>query len=177
MHIFNVWTIIIQSLNIKERILLELRITQTRHLLSIWKEKCLSLTPIKNRQIFIKCALDKRCTSSMCEQSLCKVWIKRYEYCWSYKLHKLGTPLAFRMEKCLSLTPIKDKKKIWNINKKEMHLFNVWTIIMQSLNKKIWILLDLQIAQTSHLLSISDGKICLCSTPLKNEKKNETCTI
>ena len=30
-HIFNVWTIIRQSLNIKERKLFELQITQTRH--------------------------------------------------------------------------------------------------------------------------------------------------
>ena len=39
-----------------------------------WK-KCLSSTPVKNEKIFIKCAQNSRCTSSMCEQSLCKVWI------------------------------------------------------------------------------------------------------
>ena len=32
----------------------------------------------------------------------------------------------------------------------------MWTIIMQSLNKKEWILLELQITQTIHPLSISD---------------------
>ena len=37
-----------------------------------WK-KCLSSTPVKNEKIFIKCAQNRRCTSSMCEQSLCKV--------------------------------------------------------------------------------------------------------
>ena len=33
-----------------------------------WK-KCLSSTPIKNEKIFIKCAQNGRCTSSMCEKS------------------------------------------------------------------------------------------------------------
>ena len=40
-----------------------------------------------------------------------------------------------------------------------MHIFYVWTIIVQSLNIKEWILLDLQISQTRHPLSIVDGKI------------------
>ena len=34
-----------------------------------WK-KCLSSTPIKNEKAFIKCAQNKRCTSSMYQQSL-----------------------------------------------------------------------------------------------------------
>ena len=38
-HIFNVWTIIMQSLNIKERKLLELQVTQTQHPLRIWDGK------------------------------------------------------------------------------------------------------------------------------------------
>ena len=37
-----------------------------------WK-KCLSSTPIKNEKKIEKCAQNRRCTSSMCEQSLCKV--------------------------------------------------------------------------------------------------------
>ena len=40
-----------------------------------------------------------------------------------------------------------------------VHIFKVWTIIMQSLNIKEWILLELQITQTLRdTLSISDGK-------------------
>ena len=35
-------------------------------------KKCLSSTPVKNVKIFIKCAQNRRCTSSMSEQSLCK---------------------------------------------------------------------------------------------------------
>ena len=45
-------------------------LTQPKHL---GKKKCLSSTPIKSGKIFIKCAQNGRCTSSMCEQSLCKV--------------------------------------------------------------------------------------------------------
>ena len=40
----------------------------------------------------MKCAQNRRCTSSIYEQSLCKVWIKRNENFWSNRLHKLGTP-------------------------------------------------------------------------------------
>ena len=49
--------------------------------------------------------------------------------------------------------------KIYNqmrINK--VYMFNVWTIIIQSLNIKEWKLLELQITQTRHHLSISDVK-------------------
>ena len=38
-------------------------------------KKCLCSTPVKNVKIFIKCAQNRRCTSSMYEQSLDKVWI------------------------------------------------------------------------------------------------------
>ena len=37
------------------------------------RKKCLSSTPVKNKKIFIKCAINRRCTSSMYEQSLGKV--------------------------------------------------------------------------------------------------------
>ena len=46
----------------------------TPQAISKWK-KNLSSTPVKNEKIFIKCTQNKRCTSSMCNQSLCKVWI------------------------------------------------------------------------------------------------------
>ena len=42
------------------------------------------------------------------------------------------------------------QKYLLNVQKTEVHIFNVWTIIMQSLNIKEWILLELQITQTRH---------------------------
>ena len=49
-------------------------------------------------------------------------------------------------------------------------MFNVWTIIMQSLNIKEWKLLELQITQTRNHLSISNEKMSKFKT-LINEKK------
>ena len=65
----------------------------------------------------MKHAQNRRCTSSICEQSLGKVLIKRNENFWSYRLHKFGTPKMLRTdgqmdrEICLSLTLIKKEKK------------------------------------------------------------------
>ena len=156
MHIFNVWTIIMQRLNIKEWKLFELldkpdtpytfrmeKISKFNsrkkweiiyqmytkwevHIFNVyyarfeykgmktvgvtdytnqtpstdfrWK-KCLSPTPLKNENIFIKWAQNRRCTSSICEQPVCKVWIKRNESFWSYRLHKLGTPKVLRKDR------------------------------------------------------------------------------
>ena len=58
-------------------------------------EKMSKFNTCKNEKIFIKCAQNGRCTSSMCEQSFSKVWIKGNENFWSYRLHKLGTPKLF----------------------------------------------------------------------------------
>ena len=63
------------------------------------RKKRLSSTPVKKVKKIMKRAQNRRCTSSMCEQSLCKVCIYRIEYCWYFRLHKLGTPLAFMIEK------------------------------------------------------------------------------
>ena len=43
----------------------------------------------------MKRAQNRRCTSSICEQSLGKVLIKKNENFWSYRLHKLGTLKCF----------------------------------------------------------------------------------
>ena len=43
-------------------------------------------------------AQNRRCTSSICEQSLCKVLIKMNENFWSYRLQKLGTLKVLRMD-------------------------------------------------------------------------------
>ena len=99
MHIFNVWTSIMQSLNINVWIWLELQITRTRHPLSISDgKKCLSSTPFKNEKKIMKRAPNKMCTFSICEQSLGKVWLKRNENSWSYRFHKLGTPKMLRTD-------------------------------------------------------------------------------
>ena len=44
--------------------------------------------------------------------------------------------------------PQKWEKKTWNVHKIKGHIYNIWTIIMQILNKKEWKLLELQITQT-----------------------------
>ena len=65
------------------------------------------------------------------------------------------------------------RKKCENIyqmlTKKEVHIFNVWTIIMQSLNLKEWKLFELQITQTWHPQGISDGKNVWVHHPKKWE--------
>ena len=43
--------------------------------------------------------------------------------------------------------------------KKEVYMFNVWTMIMQSLNNKEWKLFELHITQTRHHLSILNRKM------------------
>ena len=60
--------------------------------------KYLSLTDLKKEKIYIKCAQNRRCTSSICEQPLWEVWIKRNESFWSYRLHKLGTPKVLQTD-------------------------------------------------------------------------------
>ena len=74
------------------------------------RKKCLSSTPVKNKKIFIKCAQNRRCTFSMCEQSLCKVLIYRNENYLSYRLHKPDPPppYAYRKEK---MSKFKTRKK------------------------------------------------------------------
>ena len=48
------------------------------------------------------------------EQSLCKDKIKRNEICVSYRLHKPGTPYAFRMEKMSKFNTLKNEKYLSN---------------------------------------------------------------
>ena len=59
---------------------------------------CLSVTPLKNKKLDIHESCKMRCTSSICEQSLCKVLIKMNENFWSYRLQKLGAPKVLRMD-------------------------------------------------------------------------------
>ena len=46
----------------------------------------------------MNCAQNRRCTSSICEQSLCKVLIKMNKNFWSYRLQKLDAPKVLRMD-------------------------------------------------------------------------------
>ena len=59
---------------------------------------------------------------------------------------------------CLSVTPLKNKKlDIHESSKKyEVHIFDMWTISMQSFNKNEWKLLELQITKTRRPKSIAD---------------------
>ena len=62
------------------------------------------------------------------------------------------------MEKMSKFNSLKNKKMFIKFAEKGRHMFNVWTIIMQSLNIKEWKLLELQITQTRNHLSISNEK-------------------
>jgi hypothetical protein len=53
--------------------------------------KWLSSTYRKLKKKIVKSAHNRRCTSSICIQTLCKVWIILIEHCWSFRLHQLGT--------------------------------------------------------------------------------------
>ena len=101
-HIFNVWTMIMQYLKIKKWVTVGVtdytNQTPSKH---FWTGKCLSSTPLKIEKIFMKCTQNRRCTSSICEQSLCKVWIQRNENVWCYRLHKLGTPKVWHTDRQL----------------------------------------------------------------------------
>ena len=72
---------------------------------------------------------------------------------------------------CKFKTP-KNKKNIRKICiKYELHILNLWTIIMQSLNVKEWILLEFQFTLARHPLSISEGKHVYVNTLQKLKKK------
>ena len=75
----------------------------------------------------------------MYEQSLCKVSILRN-----------GDSLCYRLPNPETID--------LSISNEIMSKFNVYTSIMQSLSIKENLLLELQIIQTRHPLSISDGK-------------------
>ena len=178
-------------------------------------EKCLSSTALKIKKIFIKCAQNRRCTCSIYEQSLYKEWklLKVTDY-------TNQTPSKyFEQKKCLSSRPrrmifspremcifggVLNLDIFLNINERKLlqlqitqtrHHLSIldvkmskintpqkWffffvkcaqnrrctsLINMQSLNIKVWILLELQITQTRHPLSISDGKNVKVQHPSK----------
>ena len=81
-----------QSLNIKEWnswVTDSTQITQCKHTKG---GVDLIMSKFNTPKNIIKCAQNKRCTSSMCEQSLCKVWIYRNENCWSVTDYSNQTP-------------------------------------------------------------------------------------
>ena len=106
----NVQIIIMQSLNIRNENCWSYRLHKPDSPYAFrMKKKCLSSTPVKNEKIFIKCALNGRCTSTMC------AIITKFEN----KGMKTGRvtdytnqtlPTHFGWKKCLSSTPIKNEK-------------------------------------------------------------------
>ena len=66
----------------------------------------------------------------------------------------------------LSFKP-RNKTKLCSRPALPVHTFNVWTIIMQSLNIKEWNLFELEITQTRHPLGILDEKMSKFNTPWK----------
>ena len=167
---FNVWKNIIQNLNIKEWKLLELQITQTRHPLSILDGKMSKFNSPKIR----KCLSDLHKK----ERHMFNVWtiimqsldIKEWKLL-ELQITQTRNHLSISNKKCLSSRPHKNEKNIHEMCiKYKVHIFNVWTIIIQSLKIKEWILLELQIIQTRHPLSISDEKMSKFNTPKKWKK-------
>ena len=66
-------------------------------------------------------------------------------------------PYASWMKKMSKSNTRKKWENIYQMcTKWKVHIFNVWTAIMQSLNKKEWKLLELQITQTRHPKSVVD---------------------
>ena len=123
----------------------------------------------------MKRAQNKRCTSSICEQSTDKVWMKRNKNFWSYRLHKLGTPKVLWTAKCLSSTPFKKWKK--NI-KHAQNRRCTSSICVQSFGK-VWMKRNKNF-WSYRLHKLGTPKVlrtdkCLSSTPLKNEKKIMNC--
>ena len=83
------------------------------------------------------------------------------------KKYKNQTPTKhFGRKKYLSSTALKNERSRKMCTKYKVHIFNMWIIFMQSLNKKERKLSDLQITQTRPPLCILDGSY----TPFKNEK-------
>ena len=48
---------------------------------------------------------------------------------------------------------------------KEVHMFNLWTMSMQSLNNKEWKMFELHITQTRHHVSILNRNISMLKAP------------
>ena len=67
-------------------------------------------------------------------------------------------------------TALKLLKYLSNVQKKKVHMFNVWTVMMQSLNNKEGKLFELDITQIRHHLGILIKK-CLSSRPPKMKSK------
>ena len=62
----------------------------------------------------------------------------------SYRLHKPHTHKAMWMEDMLKFNTCKKIETIYQMcTKQEMHIFNAWTIIVQRLNLKEWLLVEL----------------------------------
>ena len=113
--------------------------------------KCLSSTPLKNEKKIMKRAQNRRCTSSICEQSFGKVRMKRNKNFWSYRLHKLGTPKVFRTDRRTdgrsgpntrpAFAKARQVKIIFSEPNSFMHMFNVSTLYRQNiklLHQKLW---------------------------------------
>ena len=79
-----------------------------------------------------------------------------------WKMSKFKTPKNEKQSmKYVQNTKKQSMKYVQNT---KVHIFNVWSITMQSLNKKEWKLSELQITQTRHPLHISDGKMSKFNT-------------
>ena len=108
---FNVWIIIMQSLNIKEWKLLELPITQTRHPPSILQKKMFKFQKWKNHEMYNKI----RGAHLHCMNNHYAFKGKKTVAVTDYT--NQTPPTHFRWKKCLSSTPVKLWKYLSNVHK------------------------------------------------------------
>ena len=83
-----------ESLNIKERKLLELQITQTRNPLRISDGIMFKSNTRINEKSLLNAHKIGGVHLPICEQTLCKVGIKRNENFWSYRQNKTRHPIT-----------------------------------------------------------------------------------
>ena len=114
------------------------------------------------KEKIVKSAHNRRCTSSICIQTLCKVWIILIEHCWSFRLHQLGyRPWQIVIKKCLSSAYRKYMKKIF----KSAHNRRCTSSICIQTLCKVWIILienctsyRLHLVSTALLEGRTDGR-------------------
>ena len=95
---------------------------------------------------------------SIREQSLCTVKIKGKNTFWVTDYTNQAPSKHFGWKNIYVQHPSKMKTKVVKCAKNRRCTPSILAIIIQSLNKKEWKLLELQITQTRHTKSVADGR-------------------
>ena len=145
--------------------LLALQITQRRHPISVVDvQKCLVQHP-KNMRKYIKTAKNGRCPSSICQESVCKAWIKRNEHCWS-KFRQCNNQRWCRRNNVQVQHSQIYNKILLNVGGAHLQCVNNHYAKFECKGMKT--VGSYRLHKPRHILSISDGKNVSSSTPLKN---------